>query len=156
MRGSAFADTLSGSNGDEQFTGGGGDDTIDGGSGFDLASYSSPTDDDVTGGVTIDLAAGTATGDASVGADTLRSIEAIRGSNFDDVFDATGFGQASASNIGDLSTLNEFEGMAGDDSIIGNGDTRIIFGNATGGVTVDLAAERRPAMPRSATTASPA
>jgi Ca2+-binding RTX toxin-like protein len=36
--------------------------------------------------------------------------------------------------------LNEFEGLGGDDTIIGNGNTRISFANATGGVVVDVAA----------------
>src|SRR5262245_62545697 len=35
---------------------------------------------------------------------------------------------------------NEFEGLGGDDTIIGNGNTRIGFLSATGGVAVDLAA----------------
>jgi Ca2+-binding RTX toxin-like protein len=77
-------------------------------------------------------------GDASVGTDTLRSIEAIRGTNFADTFDATGFG-ADSTNAGSLGTLNQFEGMGGDDTIIGNGHTRIVFFNATSGVTVNLA-----------------
>jgi hypothetical protein len=140
VRGSAFADTLLGSSADETFTGSAGDDSIDGGAGFDRASYASLFDDDTTGGVTIDLAAGAVIGDASIGTDTLYSIEAIRGSNFDDTFDATGFGELGASNIGDLLAFNEFEGMAGDDDIVGNGSTRISFINATGGVAVDLAA----------------
>ena len=37
-------------------------------------------------------------------------------------------------------TFNEFEGMGGDDTITGNGNTRITYVSATGGVTVDLAA----------------
>ena len=38
------------------------------------------------------------TGDASVGTDTLRSIEFIRGSNFVDVYDARGFTTSDPSN----------------------------------------------------------
>src|SRR5581483_1134860 len=100
VRGSAFADTLTGSDGDEEFVGGAGNDSIDGGAGFDRASYAPLFDDDATGGVAIDLGAGTAGGDGSVGSDTLRSIEAVRGSNFADTFDATGFGQPGALNVG--------------------------------------------------------
>ena len=40
------------------------------------------------------LAAGTVTG-AGVGTDTLLSVENIRGSNFADSYDATGFGSGS-------------------------------------------------------------
>jgi Ca2+-binding RTX toxin-like protein len=143
VRGSSFGDTLQGHNATssfEQFIGGGGDDFIHGGGGFDRASFGPLFDDDVTGGVTINMAAGTAIGDASIGTDTLRSIEAVRGSNFADTYDATGYGFAGALNVGNNGTFNEFEGQGGDDTITGNGNTRIAFYNASGGVTVDLAA----------------
>ena len=70
------------------------------------------------------------------------------GTNFADTYDATGgdgaggnagFGELGALNIGNNGTLNEFEGLGGNDVISGNGNTRITFTNATGGVTVDLA-----------------
>ena len=38
------------------------------------------------------MAAGTIVGDASVGTDTLRAIEAVRGTSFADTYNATGFG----------------------------------------------------------------
>ena len=97
-----------------------------------------------TSGVIINLAAGTVTGDSSIGTDTLRSIEATRGTNFADIFDATGF-TASSTNAGSAgvdntgAALNEFDGLGGDDTITGNGNTRISYINATSGVTVDLA-----------------
>ena len=50
---------------------------------------------DATAGINIVMATGVVTGDASVGTDTLRSIEFVKGSSFDDVYDATGFGQAA-------------------------------------------------------------
>ena len=86
------------------------------------------------------MAAGTVTGDPSIGNDTLRSIEGIQGTNFVDTYDATNFGAAGALNIGNNGTFNQFEGLAGNDIITGNGNTRIIYGNATAGVTIDLAA----------------
>jgi Ca2+-binding RTX toxin-like protein len=147
VRGSDFDDTLLGSNnfnGPEVFEGRGGNDNIDGRGGFDRVFYEFRLDDNVTGGVVVNLAAGTVDGDASIGHDTLHSIEAVRGTSFDDVFNATGF-TASSPNAGSAGTdsagnaLNEFEGLGGDDTIIGNGDTRISFVNATAGVTVDLA-----------------
>ena len=64
---------------------------IDGRGGLDRANYDSDTDDNVTGGITVNLAAGTVTGDASIGTDTLRSIESVRGTDFADTYDATGF-----------------------------------------------------------------
>jgi Ca2+-binding RTX toxin-like protein len=148
VRGSDYADTLLGSNnqsGVEQFSGGAGNDFIDGRGGFDRASYTLLVDNNVTGPITVNLAAGTVTGDASVGTDTLRSVEAIRGTAFNDVYNATGF-TASSTNAGSAGTnaagaaFNEFEGMGGNDIITGNGNTRIAFYNATAAVTVDLAA----------------
>ena len=85
------------------------------------------------------MASGVVTGDASVGTDTLRSIEFVRGSQFADIYVATGFSGSSA-NAGSNGTFNEFEGVGGNDTITGNGNTRIAFYNATAGVTVDLAA----------------
>ena len=136
--GSTFADTLFGSSFNNSFTGLGGDDYIDGRGGFDTAIYNSVFS--ATGGVSVNLAAGTATSDASIGTDTLRSIEGIQGTFFDDVFVATGYGQAGALNIGNSGNFNQFEGLAGDDHITGNGNTKILYINAAAGVTVDLAA----------------
>ena len=38
------------------------------------------------------MAAGNVVGDSQVGHDTLRSIEGVQGTNFDDTYDATNFG----------------------------------------------------------------
>ncbi|SDJ01426.1 VCBS repeat-containing protein [Bradyrhizobium sp. Rc2d] len=138
VQGSTFSDTLLGSSFNNNFTGLGGDDYIDGRGGFDVAIYNSLST--VTGGVTVDMAAGTATGDASIGSDTLRSIEGIQGTGYADSYDASGYGQNGASNIGNNGTYNQFEGLGGDDVITGNGNTRIIYANATGGVTINLQA----------------
>jgi Ca2+-binding RTX toxin-like protein len=120
----------------EAFEGGGGDDLIDGGGGFDRAQYH--LDGNISTGIVVNLAAGTVTGDPTLtGTDTLVSIEAITGSVLADTYIATGFGPGST-NAGSIGTLNEFEGMAGNDTIIGNGNTRIAFYHATGAVTVDL------------------
>ena len=140
VRGSDYGDTLLGSNNvpgtTEKFEGRGGDDYIDGRGGFDLAIYNH--DPATASGVHVDLAAGIVQGDATVGTDTLRSIEAVRGTDLADTFDATGFG-AGSTNSGSLGTLNQFEGMGGDDTITGNGHTRLVFFNATSGVSVNLA-----------------
>jgi Ca2+-binding RTX toxin-like protein len=140
VRGSDFGDTLLGSNNDpgttEKFEGRGGDDYIDGRGGFDLAIYNH--DPATASGIHVNLAAGIVQGDATVGTDTLRSIEAVRGTDLADTFDATGFG-AGSTNGGSVGTLNQFEGMGGDDTITGNGNTRIVFFNATSGVNVNLA-----------------
>ena len=83
------------------------------------------------------------TGDARVGTDTLISVEAVRGTAFADTFDATGF-SASSTNAGSAgvnasgAAFNEFEGLGGDDTITGNGNTRISYLNAQAGVTVTM------------------
>ena len=81
----------------------------------------------------------------------MQSIELVTGTNFADIFNAgptatnpQGFG-ASSTNAGSIvafntdGTFNEFEGRGGNDTIIGNGNTRISYLHATSGVTVDLA-----------------
>ncbi|MEZ2144665.1 Ig-like domain-containing protein [Bradyrhizobium sp. DN5] len=134
IMGTMFIDSLSGSSTNETFTGLGGNDTIDGRGGFDTASYHNIYLS--TGSVTIDMATGTATGDSSIGVDTLRSIEAIQGTILADAYVATGYGLAGALNVGNNGTFNQFEGLGGDDSITGNGNTRLIYTNATGPVTI--------------------
>ena len=81
------------------------------------------------------MAAGTVTGDASIGTDLLTEVESIRGTNFADTYVATGFNGASSDFP---ATFNEFEGMAGNDIITGNGNTRISYVSAAAGVTVTL------------------
>ena len=142
IRGSSFDDVLLGGNGpNESFNGGAGDDFIDGRGTFDTAIYTPLRNSDVTGGITVAMAAGTVTGDASVGTDTLRSIESVRGTVFDDIYNATGYGQVGALNVSDSNgVFNTFEGMDGNDQITGNGSTTIAFFNARAGVTADLLA----------------
>ena len=143
VRGSEFADTLTGSNnptGVEVFEGRGGDDTINGGGGFDRASYFN--EDHF---ITVSLAAGDVVGGANTGHDTLQSIELIVGTNSGDTYDATGF-STSSTNAGDAGVngagvaFNEFEGAGGNDTITGNGNTRIAYYDATDGVAVTLGA----------------
>lgn len=146
VQGSMFDDILRGSNSTastETFYGGAGNDLIDGRGGFDLATYNNIYFS--TGAITVNMAAGTVTGDASVGNDTLRSIEAIQGTNFNDVyvatnFGATGFLNTSINNVGNNGTFNQFEGLGGNDTITGNGNTRIIYSSATDAVTINLQA----------------
>src|SRR5262249_45564997 len=93
-------------------------------------------------GINVQLAAGIVTGDAATGTDTLRSIESVRGTNFADVYDATGFSTTSvnAGSAGAIGTVafNSFQGLGGDDLITGNGDTQIVYSNALAAVMVDL------------------
>jgi Ca2+-binding RTX toxin-like protein len=134
--------TLSGDASFEGFRGAGGDDYIDGASGFDRADYRQKTL--MTEGVTVELAAGVVTGDLLViGVDDLRNIESVRGTPFDDFYDATGFtlngAEGESTNSGDCvlmpfgdaelasDAFNEFVADAGNDIVIGNGATRVSF-----------------------------
>ena len=134
--GNAGADAFFAGDVNDIFTGRSGNDTLGGEFGYDRANYGG-----ATGSINVQLADGIVTGDGSVGTDTLQSIEFVTGSNFDDTFDATGF-NASSTNAGSTvafnvgGTFNEFEGRGGNDTITGNGDTRISYYHATSGVTV--------------------
>jgi Ca2+-binding RTX toxin-like protein len=135
LRGTSFNDTLVGGGNDdvtETFRGRGGDDLIDGKGGMDAAVFA-----DATSGITVNLAAGTVTGDATVGTDTLRSIERIQGSQLDDVFDARGFSGASV-NAGSRGAYNVFEGRGGNDTIYGNGATHLFYNFASVALDVNL------------------
>src|SRR5207249_9938211 len=139
--GSAYNDTIYGSNNGfatyELFEGRGGDDYIDGRGGYDLVAYNN--DLTTTSGITVNLAAGTVVGDATVGTDTLRNVEAVRGTNFNDTFDATGYGLAGALNVSTTNgNFNDFAGAGGNDTIIGNGNTRLNYQTAAASVSVDL------------------
>src|SRR5262249_27245619 len=116
VRGSSFNDTLVGSNTTtttEIFDGWAGDDSINGMGGFDQAAYNNnPT---TTSGITVNMTAGTVSGDASIGHDTLRSIEQVFGTAFDDSYDARNFGAAgfvdpNNNNVGNNGTFNSFQG----------------------------------------------
>ncbi|MHC2333210.1 beta strand repeat-containing protein [Bradyrhizobium sp. USDA 4454] len=121
LRGSDFADHLIGDSGINLLQGGPGGDTLDGGAGFDYADYINAAT-----GVKADLADSSQnTGEAA--GDVYISIEAIRGSAFNDTL------------IGDANT-NFLRGGLGADSLDGGaGYDYADYGNATTGVLVDLA-----------------
>lgn len=132
--GSRYDDVLAGGglSAMEFFRGGEGNDLIYGLGGIDRAEYR-----DATGGIDVQLAAGMVSG-PGVGVDTLGDIEEIEGSSFDDRFDARGFA-AGAANFGSSGTLiNGFLPGRGDDTIIGNGSTRLDYSNAEDCVELDL------------------
>jgi Ca2+-binding RTX toxin-like protein len=84
------------------------------------------------------IATGTVTGDASVGNDTLIRADMILGTAFDDTFVA--FNNWNGSQFGTGGKYIEFQGGAGNDTITGNGTTRVGYGDATGGVNVQFSA----------------
>ncbi|NJB67268.1 Ca2+-binding RTX toxin-like protein [Desulfobaculum xiamenense] len=128
IEGSEFDDTLiGGENPDgEWFDGRGGADLIDGKSGYDAVSYASSV-----GAVFVNLDAGLdgeyGLAYAAEGTDTLKNIEGVYGTDYNDTF------------RGD-DRDNTFRGGIGDDYIDGGeGQDRVDFKHATGGVLVDLA-----------------
>ena len=124
--GTSGADSLMGSpNDDDVLMGRAGSDYLvgEGGGVYTTASYM-----DDSGGVTVNLAGGTAT-DGWGDTDNLTNITDVWGSSYDD------------SLVGDAGD-NYFQGGAGNDTIDGGAGTDDIasWGDATGGVSVDLSA----------------
>lgn len=163
LRGGKYNDVLIGGNikndGAEFFEGGAGDDLIIGGTGYDRAIYcndgninywlingtsihfavDSSGNQIFNTGIHVNMADGIVTGDPTFsGTDTLRSVEAVWGTQVDDVYDARGF-SGTSTNAGSRGTFNEFEGMAGNDTVIGNDFTRVSYMRATSAVYVNLA-----------------
>lgn len=107
-------DKLYGGIGDDYLIGGLGNDTLDGGSDFDVADYSYSSV-----GVTVNLATGIATG-ASSDSDTITNIEAIIGSNYNDMLIGNAFD-------------NELLGGAGNDLLAaGAGSDHYYMGDGSG------------------------
>jgi Ca2+-binding RTX toxin-like protein len=118
------------------FYGSRGGDFYDGRAGSDGVSYQSI---DSTGGVKIELAAGKVTWLDGSSVDTLRQIEWIGGTNHADTFDARGYGGTSTNKNSWGEVWNLFDPRAGDDTIVGNGETILNYGTSLGGaVKVDL------------------
>ena len=124
MRGSAFNDTLTGSDnasGVETFEGREGNDSINGGGGTDQADYYY-----AKAGVTVNLATGIAS-DGLGGTDTLVNIEDVRGSrDFNDSIT----GSALANTLEGKGGNDTLNGGAGNDTILGgDGDDNITGGD---------------------------
>src|SRR6266581_2313717 len=115
LGGTIHNDQLLGLGGDDTFSPGAGNDRVDGGAGSDDVQYF-----DATGGVTVDLShSGPQNIGGGMGSDTLISIEAVTGSDFNDFF---------RGNAGD----GFFNGGLGVDAMT--------YDNATGPVTANLEA----------------
>lgn len=149
LNGSMADDSLLGGIGDDFLIGGEGDDLLDGGSGVDRVDYSDATD-----AVSVNLGAAGPQDTGAAGLDTLVSIENVTGSAFDDRI--VGRNSANVVNAGDGD--DEVLGMGGDDLLGGGegddilrggtgndlldggaGNDAANYGDATTGVTVDLA-----------------
>jgi Ca2+-binding RTX toxin-like protein len=128
VRGSAFADTITGGNNDEfeQFIGGAGNDIIDGGSGFDDAFY---REDPFAISVVLTSDNAFTVTDGYGDTDTLTDFERLTGSRYDDLFDL------SASFNGVI----QVRGRDGADTIDGSGgEVLVVYNRAPSGVTVNL------------------
>jgi len=112
LTGSRYDDTLSGNAGDNVIDGGAGNDVLDGEAGVDTATYAS-----AGAAVTVDLALAGAQNTGGAGSDTLKAIENLTGSRYDD-------------------TLS---GNAGDNVIDGGAGVDTVSYASAGPVTVDLA-----------------
>jgi Ca2+-binding RTX toxin-like protein len=102
---------IRGNAGNDTLEGGLGDDSLEGGNGEDTATFAS-----ASSGVTVDLGIAGAQ-NTGVGNDTLKLIEHLTGSDFNDSL--TGDGAA-----------NDFDGGRGNDTIKGGGGADLIVGNA--------------------------
>ena len=128
VRGSDFADTITGGANDEfeQFIGAAGSDVIDGGSGFDDAFYREDPFA-ISATLTGDFAFSVIDGYGDT--DTLTAIERITGSRYDDFFDL------SASFNGVI----QIRGRDGADTVDGSGgEVLVVYNRAPSGVSVDL------------------
>jgi hypothetical protein len=100
-------DQLLGAAGADSLSGGEGADTITGGAGVDLVTF-----EDSAVGVQVDLVAGSAVGQ---GADTIASVENVRGSAHADVILGSG-------------AVNSLEGGVGADQLVGRGGNDLLAG----------------------------
>ncbi len=123
LRGSNFADTLTGDGNDNRFRGSGGDDLIDGGAGQDRIDHG-----DSTSGIVVDLslASGQVIDDGKGGTDTLISIENVQGGAFDDTITGDAGDNQLDGNYGN----DVIDGGDGNDSITGDWSDDV---NITGG-----------------------
>ncbi|CAN1527024.1 RTX calcium-binding nonapeptide repeat [Burkholderiaceae bacterium] len=131
VRGSAFDDTIVGSNNSliETFEGLAGRDLIDGAGGIDIVSY---TKSDAA--VNVNLGTGQAS-DGFGTTDTLTNIEGVLGSKFSDVL----IGGNPLNGWQDKDGLEFFIGGEGNDTIDGGvGYDRVDFSTSTAGVNVTL------------------
>lgn len=118
------------------FLGGAGNDTLIGDTDTNLRYANQADYTASTGSIAVTLTGASGTGlsqvvgDASVGTDTLYQIERIMGSNYNDTY------VIDASFTAKSGSFNDIWGNGGDDTITGNGATRLSYNLASDGVTV--------------------
>jgi Ca2+-binding RTX toxin-like protein len=144
-------DTLLGQQGSDSVYGGAGNDTLDGGAVLDRINYTDLNYTSyfyATDGVSIDLSgitgdgsvgSGTASGNASVGTDTISNVSFLQGSGYGDTI--TGSSALIFEQIEGGAGNDTLDGGAITDTLNGDNSNRVAYHNATGaGVTVDLIA----------------
>ncbi|WP_048441015.1 calcium-binding protein [Caenimonas sp. SL110] len=118
IRGSQHDDSLTGDDGDNRLRGAQGADTLDGGLGLDVADYYNSTS-----AVLVNLQLGTSAG--GDGADTLISIEGVRGSyNHDDSL----IGSTEANYMDGLAGNDTIDSGDGDDTLVGSAGNDLLDG----------------------------
>lgn len=123
----------------EEFRPGAGNDTIDGRANEDGVNYAW---DATTSGIDVDLGRGLVeSDDPGVGRDTLRGIEGVTGTNFDDFFYALGYSATSTNRNSFGDDWNVFTPLGGNDVVIGNGQTILNFGGVGGSLVIDLSGQ---------------
>jgi Ca2+-binding RTX toxin-like protein len=145
-------DTIIGGGGFDWLQGGSGNDSLDGGGGYDIANYKNDEYDDISitnSSIVAHLGAVSTVSDRWGNTDTLISIERVDGSDGDDVMSAdSGF-------AGTYGAFSEFQGMAGDDAISGNGSTRISYFSSPDGIIANLSSAAFTFADPSTTTVGP-
>lgn len=114
FRGTQFADSMTGSAGNEQFMGLGGRDNINGGAGIDEIRYHRDVNHGGNLGVNVNLTTGVAI-DGFGRQDALSNIENVRGTEFNDII----LGSTANNVLRGLGGNDLLNGLAGADTLVG-------------------------------------
>jgi len=135
IRATDHDDILTGDSASNFFRPGAGDDTVTGGDGFDTGDYRF----DSSSPITFTLSSTVTAVGASIGTDTFFEVERFKGGSGDDTFTADlDFVGSLGNTDGIVLAFNAFEGRQGDDTINGNGLTRIEYFGAAEGIDADF------------------
>jgi Ca2+-binding RTX toxin-like protein len=125
IKGTQFADKMTGSAGDDQFRPLGGKDVIDGAGGSDRIMYDRDIQQGGNAGVTVNLAAGYGI-DGFGHRDTLKNIENVTGSNFADTIT----GSSAGNNLKGGDGNDKLSGGSGADKLFGERGADDLYGGS--------------------------